>query len=275
MTTIDLFAFLTSFRVSAPQGILMATYLDQRADKEPPDAVKRALERMRQVCSVLDEEYAGRRAAKKVPKVRDSLAALANAWRSVGSRLESWTTLPGAPAADAEEAQRILNEVVPDGYDFLVGDPGEQWLESKTRLAALNSETNKEGATRLAGAPFVAALRKAHRALGVELGLEGGVTSERDEQDYRPMVKELISAIRDYALQVCAVARDTSPSDMAHAAFLLEPIETQRMRPTSDTSVDDGEGDQPVPAPAPHDAVRDATPANDAAHPPASERRVA
>ena len=64
MTTIDLFAFLTSFRVSAPQGILMATYLDQRADKEPPDAVKRALERMRQVCSVLDEEYAGRRATQ-------------------------------------------------------------------------------------------------------------------------------------------------------------------------------------------------------------------
>lgn len=65
MMTIDLFVFLTSFRVSVPQGIIMATRLLQRADKEAPDAVRGAQENLRRVCAKIDGEYTARGTRRK------------------------------------------------------------------------------------------------------------------------------------------------------------------------------------------------------------------
>ncbi len=279
MMTIDLFVFLTSFRVSVPQGIIMATRLLQRADKEAPDAVRGAQENLRRVCAKIDGEYTARGTRRKQPKIRDSVAAMANAWRAIQMRVEAWTMMPGEPSDESIEAQGLIDAVHTRGLAFLVGDPAEQWIESRRRLAILTSAEHQDAVHRLIGAPFIASLRKAHLDAGVVLGLIGEAdTSDHDEQNYRPLVKELVDAIRDYALQVIAADKASGASDPAHVARLLEPIETQRSRQSSDSSGDDEEQDDPVPAPAPApqpDVVRDARPANDAAQPAAGERRVA
>lgn len=276
--TFDIARYVFSFRVSAPQGVLMATRLGKRAPKESPEGVRRALDRVRHASAKVHAEWKLRANARKPAPLRNTMAQFAGAWNALHARLFAWTKLSSEEHTESVEAQELLGAVFPSGLGFLVGDPGEQWLKSEHRVEALTSDVHKEALTRLAGAPFVAAVRTAHLNAGAALGMVGEVAQKTANTDLRPLLQELVQAIREYALQVIAAADLSKPAEVARVTHLLEPIDMHRARVEARADDEDADGEEEhrdEPAPTPDATVRDAKPANDAPGTPARDRRVA
>lgn len=273
MKELDVSRYVLTFRVSSPQGILMSTKLLRRTGNDAPEPVRQAASRVRAASEKLHEEWKTRAQTRKPATLRNTMAELAAAWNALHARVSAWSKLPADQHAESTEATDLIAEVFStDGLGFLIGDPGQQWLESDRRFEMITDAEHKEAFVRLAGNPFVTTLRKAHQAAGVVLGMTGEVAQKPSQGDLRALRDDLVQSIQHYAIKVIASADLQRDDEVARVAHMLEPIDLHRSRNEyADAENDDGEE---KPAPAPDGTVRDAAPANDATQTPAT-RRVA
>lgn len=272
--TFDVSKYVLPFRVSASQGILMSTALRRRVPDAAPEAVRRASERVRKASAKVHAEWKARSQPRKVADLRVPLIAHASAWNALHGRISAWTKFSPGECPESAVAAELIAAVFPDKLGFLTGDPAQRWLTSDRKFELVTSEAHGDAFERLAGAFFVTALRRAHQDLGAALGMVGDVRPRPPSNDLRPLLQDLVQAIREYAIQVVAASDLASSEDIARLKHQLDPIETYRLRGES-ADVDDTADDEEEPANGATPSTKLPTqPANDA-RPADDKRRVA
>ncbi len=281
ITKNDLVRFLLTFRVSVPSALVMLTQLLHRAD-ESEERTRRSRADIRKVGDSLRVEWNARNDAPPSVDARGAQAVMANAWGALHGRLFSLTRLPEGTCVEQTRAADVIKKLFPTGLGMFRGEPGAQWLHSDRLLRRATEPAMRTEIDALAGDFVLPAVRKAHSAFAVALGLEGESVPERQALDMRELLTQFVAAVNDYAVQVVAIATElNTPESFAHAYHQLEPIELYR----SQTATSDDEGDVPVDgdernntpvapvAPVANPAVQPVAPANDTAQP--GSRRVA
>jgi len=220
--------YLRALQVDAPTMVAIVWSLASASYRSPEGALARKLERMRDACRALEE---GRRAheaarAKEDPRLYDR--TIDRAWAAMIWRLQAWEQLPEAGyAAQQAGAARLLSILASDGLAALTLNYNAQWAVLKLRLEAAHAEGLDGALDELAGAPFVAAVR---RAL-VEYGRVLNVTEEAEEVSL-PNLGVLLRAtqqrVSEYVLQVLASADSDDPASVAAASRALRPLQEAR-----------------------------------------------
>lgn len=161
--------------------------------------------------------------------------AVDTAWTAMYERLRAYAMLPVEQTQEARHAQDLLRTLFPDGLAFLRLPYEKQWEEGENRLRTVEQLRLTADLHRLAGAEFLAEVRRTHELYGKVLGLPRH-TDGRDgrEADDSPLdsatLRELrftvSRAISQYALKIVALADD----DDQLVRRVLAPIEDLRRK---------------------------------------------
>jgi hypothetical protein len=115
--------------------------------------------------------------------------------------LESYADLPENEAADAADAARILQSLLPDGLQFLKLPYQEQWAERDKRLNRIDDEGHAKAIERMYDARFLRALRTAHDEYGGagrdEEGCDSRAGGRRRRHERARPIAELTCARRE------------------------------------------------------------------------------
>ena len=95
---------------------------------------------------------------------READTQLDRVWSPIDRFLSAWAALDGTELAEAAAALR--QRLFPDGLSFLTKSFNAEWAASEQRLAVIDTENHELTFERLGGAPFLASLRRAHKAYG-------------------------------------------------------------------------------------------------------------
>ncbi|NUN53941.1 MAG: hypothetical protein HUU06_14315, partial [Planctomycetaceae bacterium] len=134
--------------------------------------------------------------------------------------LTGWSKLPGG-APEAHKARAILADILPQGLAFTRIAHELEWAESEARLAGIAQRKLDLPIRDLGGAPFLDALRDAHRHYGEALGLPHPA-HERDQVS--DSLEDFLDALRTYVVRVTAHVDRDDPATIALAEQLLAPL---------------------------------------------------
>lgn len=257
-------------RVTARRALAVSMKLQRRAVKAAPAAVRAQLAKLRESTRRLDESFTRGPSAPR--DARAEARACVAAWSVLHGNLQGVARLDGTAAPEAAEASAIVDAVFPDGVGWVRGDHESIWVRGQHCLDAIQKGGHDEALERLVGAYLMKAVRGAHHAFGVVLGLAGSMHppsfAEGPALDQRPLLDAVTADIAAYALQVVASADAHDDASAREAAYALEPILAARARSRAQRAADDADdAEQPAHPDAP--ALPSAPVANDAA------RRVA
>ncbi len=170
------------------------------------------------------------------PELRQPVdLAVDNAWTAMYERLRAYAMLPIEQTQEARHAQNLLRTLFPDGLGFLRLPYEKQWEEGENRLRTIEQLRLAADLHRLAGAEFLAEVRRTHELYGKVLGLSRGADGPQASQaDDAPLdsatLRELrfavSRAISQYALKIVALADE----DDQLVRRVLAPIEDLRRR---------------------------------------------
>jgi hypothetical protein len=152
-----------------------------------------------------------------------------NAMGRLHGRIEDYAGLPAETYALAVRAQGILDSLFLTGLAFLKIDFKSQWAETKKRLDRIDEEKLAADIDKIAGPEFLAEVRRVHKLYGQALGL-----TESKEKPVIPglvqPLREVISAISAYTIQVLAIVMDEDADKTLRAAAraALQPMDDYR-----------------------------------------------
>ncbi|MFO0609261.1 MAG: hypothetical protein U0324_39215 [Polyangiales bacterium] len=220
--------YLRALQVDATTMVAIIWSLASAAFRKPEGALARKLERMRDAGRALEEGRRAHEAARAKEDPRPYDLTLDRAWAAMIARLQAWGQLPEAGhTAPQADAARLLEVLASDGLAALTLPYKAQWATLKLRLDAVHAEGLDEALTELAGAPFVAAVRRAFTEYGRVLG----VTREAEDVSL-PNLGALLRAaqqrVGEYVLQVLASADSDDPASVAAASRALRPLQEAR-----------------------------------------------
>lgn len=224
-------------RIDAQHAITLSFKLQRRASKTLTPAARRELAHLKDATARLDAHVAAElRPGPPAVDSRPAGRAARNAWSAMFQRLDALTRLD-ADVPESEAARALRDAVFPDGVAFAQGDYESLWLRGQHTLDAIAQGAHADDLERLAGDFVLRAVRGAHHALGVVLGLAGSVRAPAVEPDApavdrRTLLDAVTDAIARYAHQITAVDAD-DPAAVAEALRALEPILKQRARARS------------------------------------------
>lgn len=221
----------------------LAGLAGRSGDKATPSALASAeiTLALRRLVSAENElaQAAKRREAPSRHELRQPAdLAVDTAWTALYDRLRAYAMLPVEQTPEARQAQELLRTVFPDALAFLRLPYEAQWAEGEHRLHTIEQLHLTADLHRLAGAEFLAEVRRTHELYGRVLGLsrsrDGREPREPREADDLPLdsatLRELrfalSRAIAQYALKIVALADD----DDELVRRVLAPIEGLRRR---------------------------------------------
>ena len=247
---------ITLPRVDTTDAITLGAELltAARAESQPSSRVARALKRLTTTYSALSEVASHpSTASTRVELKRETDRLLDGAWGALFDWLSGWSKLPYEPAA-ADQARHMSGALFPDGLKFTLLPFKREWSESETRIRLMEREGFAEAITKLGGAPFVKALRKAHKAYGEVLGITRVPSDAPSPPALREPLEAFILALRGYVLQVTAHADEDDPGAHALTERLLSPLarwQTRARGQVTPSAPEDtagsGEGFEPKP----------------------------
>lgn len=200
--------------------------------KKLPAAVEKARKRLQESHGELEAALRERLVAPADDPRRAQLADQAEdlALSALYDFLNAYSKLPQSDPA-AALADRLLLILYPDGLKFTQLTYAKQWAETSARLQRIAADALHRDLKQLGGEKFLKNLQAAHKEYGEALG----VTSPRAESapaaaPVRGPLQRLQEALRQYVLQVSALADSERPATVELATELLAPIGESQSR---------------------------------------------
>lgn len=224
--TFDISPYLNAPVVDVPGGVALGVALVSALPAHSPATVRRAAKRLRASTIALQAAWQATRSASRSVDRRAVDHRMDVAWGAAHARLSGYAALPAASYPRAGKAAHLMEKLFPDGLGFLTLPYSHEWAESSQRLALLDDKATDAELRDLVGDDFVDELEKAHAAYGEALGITEAQAPPYVVRVQEPL-RDLQSAVRDYALQLGAAAGDQPDfADAARAA--LAPIDRAR-----------------------------------------------
>lgn len=220
--------YLRALQVDATTMVAIIWSLVSAAFRKPEGALARKLEQMRDAGRALEEGRRAHEAARTKEDPRPFDQTLDRAWAALIARLQAWGQLPEAGHARAQaDAARLLEILAGDGLAALTLPYRSQWATLKLRLDAVHAEGLDDALTELAGAPFVAAVRRAFTEYGRVLGVTR-VAEDTSLPNLGTLLRAAQQRVGEYVLQVLATADSDDPASVAAAVRALRPLQDAR-----------------------------------------------
>jgi hypothetical protein len=173
--------------------------------------------------------------------------AMDNAWTALFERLRAYGMLPESEVPRVRRAHDLIRLMFPDGLAFLKLPNEQEYAESGNRLRMIERLKLADEIDLLAGAEFLAEVRRTHDLCGKGLGLPGSVTQAPTGEN--PHLKELRLSlgrcISQYALKVLSMSDEDTTSIRRMLQPLSEHHRTAERRPSQVRAVP-----EPTPSPA-------------------------
>jgi len=239
MTSFDPKPYATVPTRSPGSTLSLARALIAAADSQPQRVVAARLSRLGAATDALQAAWV----EVSRPEVEDENpqpydVAIDRAWSALRARLEAWAQVDLEPSA---ANVRVLEEqLFPTGLDFLQRPYAEQWAQSERRLVLIDGDGLVEDIEQLAGAPFLAAVRKAHLDYGRVLGITGAKEEPPQEVRVIESMRRARAAIASYARVVVGLTDEDDDEAVERMHARLRPIVDAR-RPRSSGSEGEGE----------------------------------
>src|SRR5262249_18401445 len=131
--------------------------------------------------------------AEAPPNARAFDLDLDNAWGALKARLDALAELSTTDAGpDAIKAASLIAALFPDGLGFLKRPYAAEWAESDARLRRVDAEALAGDVDALAGSAFLRAVRRAHEAYGIALGITRAPDARQRPTDLASPQRELL-----------------------------------------------------------------------------------
>lgn len=216
----------TAGTMSLARGLLSS------AGSRPPRAVATRLTKIRDRATALQQAWI--EANRPEPPAEDARpydVVLDRAWTALRSRLRAWEQVD--PEFGSPRAAELDEALFPTGLDFLRLRFSEQWAQSDRRLTQIDNDGLTEDLEQLAGAPFVAAVHKAHADYGRVLGITDKKAEPVDSTRVLEPLRALRAAIASYARAVVGLTDEDDDESVAAMQSQLRPlVEMRRAAPS-------------------------------------------
>jgi hypothetical protein len=236
---IDFTPYLSAPAVDVAGGVALGVALLVAVPKKPPAPVKRAAQAVRASTVALQAAWKLTEAAEP-PDRRGADHRMDLAWNAFWCRLHGYAELPPETYPRAERAAALEATMFDDGLAFLKLPYAREWAESARRLRLLEDKKTASELREIVGEDFITEVQAAHAAYGVAIGITEAQTAPPDVAKVQQPLRDLQAAVRNYALQVLAVAND-NPDFVSAARDALLPIDQVRAttsRPSSTSAAD-------------------------------------
>ncbi|XYH99767.1 hypothetical protein ACMHYB_08380 [Sorangium sp. So ce1128] len=131
----------------------------------------------------------------------------------------------------------------PEGLEFLKLSMDLEWAESNALLGRIaEDDALGKDLVAIAGPEFLAEVRAAHEAYGEVLGITKAHEAPADVAALREPLRELVSAIGDYLLQVVASVDRERPETVPSARAALAPLDRLRQATARRAAGKNGKG---------------------------------
>lgn len=201
--------------------------------KKLPAGVDKACKRLRERHGELEAALCERLAAPAGDSRRAQLADQAEdlALSALYDFLTAYSKLPESEPGSAV-ADRLLATLYPDGLKFTQLTYQKQWAETSARLQRIAADALHRDLKQLGGEVFLKNLQQAHKEYGAALGVTSPKASPASATaPVRDPLQNLQEALRQYVLQVSALADPERPATEEMATELLAPMSEWQSRP--------------------------------------------
>lgn len=226
--------------------LTLARGLLSAASSRPTKMIAARLVKLRERASLLQLSWVdASRPVVTAESVRPFDVVLDRRWGALRSRLDGCAQL-----GDDDHAPRAgkLNQVLfPTGLDFVKLAYADEWAESEKRLTLIKTDDLDGEIAELAGKKYLPALREAHAAYGIALGITDKKATTPDATRVLEPLRQLQAAIAAYARGVVGLVEEDDAKSVAAAQEQLEPIVRARRPQAAGVA----EVEEPIEAPLP------------------------
>ena len=245
---ISIQSMVTLPRLNGAEAAALAERLVTQADAEKgeglPVFLARPLERVVSAAGALKGVLQPKEAVESGVRTAAD-RAVDDAWRGLSVWLGAMAGMPDGASEDLPALRKLNEMLFGDGLSFIILSYQEEWVQSETRLQAVDAGDYGSVIERAGGAPFLAAVRETHANYGEVLGITAPVQAE-ESPEVRSRMLDLTASLRTYVAKVAAYADPEEPGSEALSQALLRPLvqwRSPRSNRTADT--DDASPDSP------------------------------
>lgn len=205
-------------------------------DLKVPAAVLEAVGEVRAALGVLETRMAEQlpdAASAEPARARGADVKIDACWASLYNLLVGWSRLPDSK--EGERANVILAQIFPDGLAFTRLPWREEWVQSDTRLMAIDAQGFAKDIDALGATKILKTLRQAHKDYGVALAITAKA-EPKATATMRDALLELQDALRNYVVQASAIQRKNNAKTLELSEALLAPIATFQVRGARDAA---------------------------------------
>jgi hypothetical protein len=214
-------------RYDVAAGITLSRQILAALPGRPPAPLKRCAERLGHETETLQRVWREREseAASSDPRPIDTMAD--NAWRNFHDRLAAYAGLPAEFYPEAGRAAELVSVLFPEGLSFLKLDYNSQWAESERRLQHIQVERLETDVNKLAGAAFLAEVRRCHLLYGEAIG----VSKPKERRSPVPLsepLRTMTQTLIALCAQLVALYYEGDGDQRAEVRAALRPIDDFR-----------------------------------------------
>ncbi|WP_437279987.1 hypothetical protein WME90_05345 [Sorangium sp. So ce375] len=224
--------YLRPPKLDVRQAVALAIALLSALPRDATDGMKRTARAVRKATLAMNKAWDQKRRAAGAPKPASKAKAdyrVDTAWAALKMRVDACAFLPATAHPRAERAKEISQILFPEGLEFLKLSMDLEWAESNALLGRIaEDDALGKDLVAIAGPEFLAEVRAAHEAYGEVLGITKAHETPADVAALREPLRELVSAIGDYMLQVVAGVDRERPETVQSARAALAPLDRLR-----------------------------------------------
>lgn len=246
---LDPLSYVRIPRLDVASALSLGKILLHRVPKGSSTAVRKAATTVEETLAKLETKWTLQVVPLSRTDTRPLASRVGNAWKAIRDRLVAYTALP-ENNADRVRAVAINGVLFPDGLAFLQLAFNREHAESERRIRLIDERGLAKDLAKLVGESFLGTLRAAHEAFGAALGITQATSIPAAPVVVVELLRELLDAISNYALQLLALASD-HPEKREAIAIALVPIDEFRTaagRRASNEDDDDDDDDDDEPA---------------------------
>jgi hypothetical protein len=223
--------YLRPPKLDVRQAVALAIALLSALPKSPTDGMKRTARAMRKATITMKKAWAQKRRVQGTSKPADKVKAdrrIDTAWAALKMRIDACAFLPIEAHPMAPRAGEISQMLFPKGLEFLTLVMDKEWAESNQLLERIEDEGLAAELDAIAGPAFLAEIRAAQVAYGEALGITKAHEAPAETETLLEPLRELVSAIGDYLLQVVASVDREEAATIRAARAALVPLDRFR-----------------------------------------------
>ncbi|WP_438018436.1 hypothetical protein WMF18_04895 [Sorangium sp. So ce315] len=238
--------YLRPPKLDVRQAVALSIALLSALPRDATDGMKRTARVVRKATLAMNKAWDHKRRAAGAAKPASKAKAdhrVDTAWAALKMRVDACALLPAEAHPRAERAREIVRVLFPEGLEFLKLAMDLEWAESNALLGRITEDDALgKDLVAIAGPEFLAEVRAAHEAYGEILGITRAHEAPADVAALREPLRELVSAIGDYLLQVVASVDRERPETVQSARAALAPLDRLRQAAARRAAGKNGKG---------------------------------